>query len=113
MLVRRLRGTWPKKDWGPYFSLGRWGLPVNFAAVVYATLVVINIGWPRDAIYNAVPPAHWYWKYAAPIFVAAVVAIGSLYYFLVQAKKSPEVLAEHRATIPEPPIPAPLGEAAP
>ena len=31
MLVRRLRGDWPKPDHGPYFSLGRWGLPVNIA----------------------------------------------------------------------------------
>ena len=29
MLVRRLRGDWPKPDHGPYFSLGRWGLLVN------------------------------------------------------------------------------------
>ena len=29
MLARRLRGDWPRADHGPYFSLGRWGLPVN------------------------------------------------------------------------------------
>ncbi len=34
MLARRLRGQWPKPDHGPYFSLGRWGLLVNIAAVV-------------------------------------------------------------------------------
>jgi urea carboxylase system permease len=113
MLVRRLRGTWPKANWGPYFSLGRWGLLVNIAAVAYGVLVVINIGWPRDVIYNAVPPAHWYWKYSAPLFVAIVIGLGSLYYFLVQAKKSPEVLAEHRADIPElEHLPA-MGEMAP
>ncbi len=48
MLVRRIRGTWPRPDHGPYFSLGRWGLPVNIVAVVYGTLVAINIAWPRD-----------------------------------------------------------------
>ena len=52
MLVKRLRGEWPKPDHGPYFSLGRWGLPVNIAAVAYGTLVAINIAWPRNAIYN-------------------------------------------------------------
>ena len=31
MLIRRLRGEWPKPDHGPYFSLGRWGLLVNIA----------------------------------------------------------------------------------
>src|SRR3984885_10354975 len=35
MLARRLRGTWPTPDHGPFFSLGRWGLPVNIAAVAY------------------------------------------------------------------------------
>ena len=35
--------------------------------------------------------------------------IGSIYYFAVQAKKPPEVLAEHRADIPMPPVPAPAG----
>jgi urea carboxylase system permease len=112
MLIRRLRGTWPKPDYGPYFSLGRWGLPVNIAAVVYGALVTINIAWPRNAIYNAVGTAHWYWQWSAPIFIAIVVAIGTLYYFMVQAKKSPEVLAEHRA-IEMPDLPAPLGDAVP
>jgi len=97
MLVRRLRGQWPKPDHGPYFSLGRWGLLVNIAAVVYGTLVTINIAWPRNAIYNSVGKAHWYWQWSPFLFVGAVVIIGTLYYFLVQAKKPPEVLAEHRA----------------
>ncbi len=53
MLVRRLRGTWPKPDHGPYFSLGRWGIVVNVVAVVYGALVAINIAWPRAAVYDA------------------------------------------------------------
>jgi urea carboxylase system permease len=113
MLVRRLRGTWPKPDHGPYFSLGRWGLPVNIAAVAYGSLVAINIAWPRNSIYNAVGKPHWYWQWAPFLFIGAVVIIGSLYYFLVQAKKPPEVLEEHRADIPAPPIPAPAGDAFP
>ena len=111
MLVRRLRGTWPKPDWGPYFSLGRWGLPVNLAAVVYGILVTINIAWPRDAIYNAVGTAHWYWKWAAPIFVGLVVIIGTIYYYTVQVNKGDAVLEEHRADA-LPPLPA-MGEMAP
>jgi urea carboxylase system permease len=111
MLVRRLRGTWPTPDHGPYFSLGRWGLLVNILAVAYGTLVAINIAWPRNSIYNAVGKPHWYWQWAPFLFVGAVVIIGSAYYFLVQAKKPPEVLAEHRAAMP--PIPAPLGDAVP
>jgi hypothetical protein len=41
------------------------------------------------------------------------VIIGTLYYFLVQSKKSAEVLAEHRADVPElEHLPA-MGEMAP
>ena len=113
MLVRRLRGTWPKPDHGPYFSLGRWGLLVNILAVVYGMLVTINIAWPRNSIYNAVGKAHWYWQWAAPLFVAIIFVVGALYYYLVQVNKGSEVLEEHRADIPVAPVPAPLGDAMP
>ncbi len=110
MLVRRIRGQWPTPDHGPYFSLGRWGMLVNVVAVVYQVLVVINLAWPRAAIYNALPPAHWYFKWSAVLFIGAVYIIGFAYYFLVQTKKPQEVLEEHRAGIP---VPAPLGDAFP
>jgi urea carboxylase system permease len=113
MMMRRLRGTWPTPDHGPFFSLGRWGLLVNIGAVTYGTLVVINIAWPRNSIYNAVGKPHWYWQWSPELFIGAVIIIGSLYYFLVQAKKPIEVLAEHRAETQMPPIPAPLGDAVP
>jgi urea carboxylase system permease len=112
MLVRRLRGDWPRPDHGPYFSLGRWGLAVNIAAVAYGALVAINIAWPRNAVYNAVGHPHWYFQWSPVLFIGAVVIIGSLYYVLVQAKKPPEVLAEHRAEMPSIPEPV-LGDVAP
>ncbi len=111
MLIQRFRGNWPRPDRGPYFSMGRWGTLVNALAVLYGALVTINIAWPRNAIYNSVGKAHWYWQYSPILFIAIVVVIGCLYYFLVQVKKSPDVLAEHRAAMPD--IPAPRGDAAP
>jgi urea carboxylase system permease len=113
MLIRRLRGTWPKPDHGPYFSLGRWGLLVNVLAVAYGALVAINIAWPRSGVYNAVGKHHWYWQWSAELFIGAVVVIGTLYYFLVQAKKPPEVLAEHRADAQLDLATPPLGDVAP
>jgi len=110
MLVRRLRGTWPPPNPGKYFSMGRWGLLVNIVAVIFQLLVVINLMWPRVAIYNAFGAQHWYLKWAALLFVGLVYVIGLIYYFTVQVKKPPEVLAEHRADIP---VPAPLGDAFP
>jgi urea carboxylase system permease len=113
MLVRRLRGTWPRPDHGPYFSLGRWGLLVNAGAVLYGTLVTINIAWPRNSIYNAVGKPHWYWQWAPFLFIGAIVLIGTAYYYTVQVNKGSDVLAEHRADIALPPVPAPLGDAMP
>src|SRR5579862_2689736 len=93
MLYRRLRGEWPRADHGKYFSLGRWGLPVNTLAIVYGTLVTINIIWPRNSIYNVVGKPHWYWQWAPFLFIGAVAIIGTIYYFTIQVKKGSEVLA--------------------
>ncbi len=122
MLVRRIRGTWPKPDHGPYFSLGRWGFLVNLIAVVYGLVVAINIAWPRSAVYDSlagtkdssghVIPAHWYWQYIAILFIGIVVIIGSIYYFAVYSRKPIEVLREHAAQVPDFTEPA-MGEAAP
>jgi urea carboxylase system permease len=58
MLYRRLKG-WPKElkdetdeDGKPLFSLGRWGLPINIIAVAYGVAMMINLAWPRQAIYD-------------------------------------------------------------
>ena len=43
-LIYRLRG-WPKvKGW---FSLGRWGIPVNIVAVIGTGLTALDLLWPR------------------------------------------------------------------
>jgi hypothetical protein len=74
---------------------------------------MINLAWPRRSVYNAIGAPHWYFKWAAVLFIGLVVIIGTLYYFLVQVKKPAEVLAEHRAEIPEAPFAAPAGDAVP
>ncbi len=123
MLVKRLRGQWPRPEHGPYFSLGRWGLPVNILAVSYGALVAVNIAWPRSAVYDSlagtkdaaghVIPGHWYWQYIAVLFIGIVFLIGAIYYFLVYNKKPLSVLAEHRAEVPSlEPTPV-MGDAAP
>ncbi|MGW0043355.1 amino acid permease [Rhodococcus sp. NPDC003348] len=84
LLVRRLKG-WPNggpqvdAEGKPLFSLGRWGLPVNIAAVVYGSLMVVNLAWPRAEIFNPTgeyPVLQW----AGPLTVAAVVLLGALCY---------------------------------
>ena len=86
-------------------------------AIVYGTLVTINIIWPRNSIYNVVGKPHWYWQWAPFLFIGAIIILGTIYYYTVQVKKGSEILAEHRAGVPPvtatEPIPAPLGDAAP
>jgi amino acid transporter len=122
MLVRRIKGTWPRAEHGPYFSLGRWGFAVNLIAVVYGAVVAVNIAWPRSAVYDSlagtkdssghVIPAHWYWQWIAVLFIGIVFLIGTAYYFAVYRRKPIEVLREHAAAVPTLPDEH-FGEAAP
>jgi amino acid transporter len=97
MLVKRLRGEWPRKD-APSgrFSLGRWGLPVNVLAVLWGVAMTVNLAWPRTEIYNATPPYHWYLRWSSVLFVAVFAAGGFAYYWFVQRHKI-GVLADHAA----------------
>ncbi len=123
MLIRRIKGTWPRAEHGPYFSLGRWGFAVNLIAVVYGAVVAVNIAWPRAAVYDSlagtkdssghVIPSHWYWQYIAILFIGIVFLIGTAYYFAVYRRKPIEVLREHAAAVPMLPDEGPLGEMAP
>ena len=98
MLLKRLRGQWPLPEHGPYFSLGRWGLPVNIFAVLYGVLMTINLAWPRAAVYGS---DHWYFQWGAILFTAVIVAIGAVILLITR---------RHRIT---PAVPAmPVGEGA-
>jgi amino acid transporter len=97
LLLRRLRGTWPTPEHGTYFSLGRWGVLVNAFAVIYGAIVAFNIAWPRNDVYNAIGAHHWYFQWAAYLFIGAVMGLGAIYYFAVYNRKPIEVLADHSA----------------
>ena len=76
----------------PYFSLGRWGLPVNAIAVVWGLFVVINIGWPRPEVYGA---GAW-GRFAAVLATLGLIVAGALYFLLFQRKRT-GILSEHAA----------------
>jgi urea carboxylase system permease len=107
MLARRLRGEWPRPEHGPYFKMGRWGLPVNILAVVYGTLVAFEIAWPRAAVYGTGA-----YRFGAYIFVGGSAVLGGAYYLLVQRHKSDAILESHRADI-QPARGRPMGDVAP
>lgn len=68
------------KGWRPAgpFSLGRWGMPVNVAALAYGVGAMVNMSWPRT------PEAPWYDDYIVPLSGAVVVGAGLLYMALTR-----------------------------
>jgi urea carboxylase system permease len=85
MLIQRRRGLPPA---GPgQFTLGRFGMPVNALAVIYGLFMAVNMAWPRQAVYD---PAggHWYLRYFALLFLAAVAALGYITYRLAHRANS-------------------------
>jgi urea carboxylase system permease len=100
LLAARLKGTWPPQQAaGKRFALGRFGLPMNIAAVVWGVGSTLNLLWPRKSLFNPVPPFHWYLQYGPLLYIVAVVGIGSLYYARY-ARTSRAVLPEHRKSEP-------------
>lgn len=91
---RRLRGEWSEDR--RYFHLGRWGLPVGIAAVVWGVAVVVNTAWPRDVVYNPTPPFHWALQWGGVLFVGATLLVGLVYYRLVQRHRI-GILPQHAA----------------
>ena len=67
----------PKRPGG--FSLGRWGLAVNLFAVAYGVVMMVNIAWPRQAVYDPAGTS-WVLQYLALLFVAALVVVGAAVY---------------------------------
>jgi amino acid transporter len=94
LLIARLRGRWPSAEHGPYFSLGRWGLVVNLLAVVFQVGVMVNLAWPRPAVYGG---GAWYFQWGAFTFTGGLGLVGVIYYLVRHQGRETSVLAEHRA----------------
>ena len=62
LLLARLRGTGRGRTTARTSRSGAGALPVNVAAVVYQIIAMINLAWPREAVYGA---DHWYFQYGA------------------------------------------------
>ena len=75
-LVARLRGRFTPSEPG-LFSLGRWGLPINIAAVVYGAAMVVNLSWPRPEVYDPTGEHPWL-TWSAPAVAVGVLLLGLL-----------------------------------
>ena len=79
---------------GRYCNLGRWGLPVNLLAVIFQIGVMVNLAWPRPAVYGN---DHWYFQWGAFTFTGVLGLVGIIYYLVKLRGNQTTVLAEHRA----------------
>ncbi|NKX55181.1 APC family permease [Arthrobacter mobilis] len=68
-LRARLKGWQPRGA----FQLGKWGIPVNIAALVWGVLGMVNMAWPRT------PEAGWFVNWIVLISSVTVVAAGLIY----------------------------------
>jgi len=73
-LIARVRGTWKPAG---RVSLGRAGVFVNLAAVLWLAFESVNIAWPRTSL--APPDAPVYQVWAAPIVLGAIAIAGFSY----------------------------------
>jgi amino acid transporter len=108
-LLRARLGGWPRTK-AP-FSLGRWGLPINLAAIAWGGGMLINMLWPRAATNprpNELPGTlnfHWDWLNGRPVLwtvLVVILIVGGLYYGLVQRKK-PAHLQAPEGEVPDAP----------
>ncbi|MGY2062689.1 amino acid permease, partial [Nocardia gipuzkoensis] len=94
MLSKRLRGQWPPEELAAsgYFTMGRWGLPVNIVAVVWGVAMALNLAWPRTAVYGT----PWYNTWGAFVYIGLILAVGLLWY-LLKGRRDIGTLASHAA----------------
>jgi amino acid transporter len=65
------------KGWKPSgrFQLGKWGVPVNIAALTWGVIGITNMVWPRT------PDSPWYVNYLVLLSAVVVVGSGLIYLF--------------------------------
>lgn len=83
LLVRRLLGRRTGRpgqldeSGEPVFCLGRYGTAINAVAVAYQVLMIVNLMWPRAAVYDLTGNT-WWLQWSASLFVLLTLAVGAL-----------------------------------
>jgi hypothetical protein len=67
---------------------------VNVLAVAFQILVMVNLAWPRPAVYGG---DHWYFQWGAFTFTGLLGGVGIIYYLARLRGRPTTVLAEHQA----------------
>jgi urea carboxylase system permease len=99
MLIRRLRGGIGGETDGATFSLGRYGLAVNIGAVVYGSLMALNMAWPRASVYDPAGGS-WYLQWFSVLLLIGTAATGALAYANLRRKRQIAPLPGELAAAP-------------
>lgn len=75
-LVSRWKARHLPNERDGYFTLGRFGLIINLAAVIWGIAIVVNTGWPRPEIYGTGPAQ----RFLAVTGTIALLIFGAFYY---------------------------------
>jgi len=70
-----------------YFSLGRWGLPVNVVAVVFGVFLLVDVAWPRPEVYDP-DGGHWYLQYSSLLITGGALVLGALAYTVMRRQQT-------------------------
>ena len=92
-LRARLRGWVPSGA----FTLGRWGLIVNVAAVAYGVLAMINMAWPRT------PDLPWYDNWLVALSAAIGAGVGAIYMVIARPYERSDAISGDAIPAPPPP----------
>jgi urea carboxylase system permease len=69
----------------PLFNMGSLGIAVNFLAVVYQIIMVVNLMWPRPEIYDLTGHT-WWLKWSALIALGITLVVGIAIHIRNRAK---------------------------
>ncbi|GAB3654165.1 amino acid permease [Nocardioides korecus] len=90
LLVKRLRTPGGlegglDEDGQPLFSLGRWGVAINGAAIAYQVVMVVNLAWPRAAIYD-LTSGTWWLRWSALLFIGLTLVVGAVIHWRTRVR---------------------------
>jgi len=90
VLWRRLRG-WPSER--AQFNLGRWGMPITVAGIVWTVIILLDAAWPREVTNLTLGPM----PVIEDLGIGAII-VGLIWWFVGLRHKS----RVHRDVTPEP-----------
>jgi amino acid transporter len=92
----------------PLFSLGRFGIAVNAVAIAYQVVMVVNLLWPRAAIYDLTGHT-WWLQWSGLLFIALTLVVGAVIHWRTRIRHGGAIRLPEIATSGA--IPAPVGAA--